>query len=346
MLKFERDLHRQIQRLRERLDETQRELRLLPENIQKVVEIALELAGQPPLVPTEVQGIWPDPTRRSCPVFHLPALKGSWRYCYEGLRHPHTQQVRPIVFDHALANGRDEVVLCHLNHRLVQMSLRLLRAEVWATKGKSKLSRITARVAPNNVLRHPAMIAHARLVVIGGDCHRLHEEIITTGGWLREGRFARMNVGEVERVLAAAETVEPSEHMKQRLLELYPKHADSLAKVLEARMGDRTSGLAKALAEREEKEVTDITAILTELQRTIQEKLNDPALRQMEFEGWSDPEREQLERNMDSLRSRVRAIPGEIEKETAALRERFADPQPRMFPVAVTFLVPERLAIK
>ena len=33
-------------------------------------------------------------------------------------------------------------------------------------------------------------------------------------------------------------------------------------------------------------------------------------------------------------------IPGEIEKETEAIRARFADPQPRMFPVAVTFLVP------
>ncbi len=31
-----------------------------------------------------------------------------------------------------------------------------------------------------------------------------------------------------------------------------------------------------------------------------------------------------------------------IEAEQAAIRARFADPQPRMFPVAVTFLVPER----
>ena len=29
------------------------------------------------------------------------------------------------------------------------------------------------------------------LVVIGGDCHRLHEEIIMAGGLIREGRFAR-----------------------------------------------------------------------------------------------------------------------------------------------------------
>ena len=52
--------------------------------------------------------------------------------------------------------------------------------------------------------------------------------------------------------------------------------------------------------------------------------------------------REQLERNMDALRAKVRSIPEEIARETAAIRARFADPQPRMFPVAVTFLVPRR----
>ena len=69
-----------------------------------------------------------------------------------------------------------------------------------------------------------------------------------------------------------------------------------------------------------------------------------PRLKQLTFEGWADDERLQLERNMNALRVRVREIPGEIERETEAIQRRFADPQPRMFPVAVTFLVPERLA--
>ena len=52
-------------------------------------------------------------------------------------------------------------------------------------------------------------------------------------------------------------------------------------------------------------------------------------------------EREQFERNRDFLRARTRAIPDEIELETEAIRSRYADPKPRMFPVAVTFLVPD-----
>jgi hypothetical protein len=215
--------------------------------------------------------------------------------------------------------------------------------EKMATEGKKRLHRITTRLVPDTVLRDPAMIAHARLVVIGGDSHRLHEEIITAGGSLREGRFARMNVGQVQDALAAMKADEPSTAMKESLLGLYPKHADALRAALEARMNDRTSGLQKALGERLEKEVGDIQAILTELKRTIEDKLDDPELKQMTFEGWADEEQQQLECNMTALRARVLEIPGEIERETEAIKRRFANPQPRIFPVSVTFLVPERL---
>ena len=345
MLKFERDLRSQIERLRDQLQETKRTLRLDPENIQKVVEIALNLADQPPLIPAKVEGIWPDPQRAACPVFHLPAFKGSWSYCTEGLRQLHTDAIRPVVFDANLAAGRDDVVLAHLNHRLVQMCLRLLRAEVWSTEGKKKLYRITARTVPDSVLRDPAMIAHARLVVIGGgDSARLHEEIITAGGLLSEGKFKRMNVGDVKQALDTAKDVEPPQSMKNILTKLYSEHLDALAKSLEARMRDRLDGMTKLLAEREAKEVNDIAFILTELRKSIEEKLSDTKLNQMVFDGWGDDERGQLERNMDSLQARVREIPAEIERETEAVRRRFADPQPRMFPVAVTFLVPDRLA--
>jgi len=39
-----------------------------------------------------------------------------------------------------------------------------------------------------------------------------------------------------------------------------------------------------------------------------------------------------------------RLTPEDIERETAAIRRRYADPEPRLFPAAVTFLVPDGLA--
>ena len=334
MLKFERDLRAQIEKHVEQLKETQTTLHLSPENIRMVVETALELAGQPKLIPAKVDGI------RS--AFYLPALSGSWSGCLEGLEHPHTGKVRPIVFDHDAVRGRDDVVLAHLNHRLVQMSLRLLRAELWSPMSKRGLHRVTARLVPNRVLDAPAMIAHARLVVIGGNSHRLHEEIITAGGILQEGRLRRLNVGQVQSALAAALPTAPDDAMKKRVADLWQKTSPSLMQVLEARMRDRTDGLQKQLAERMEKESADITAVMTELQQTIARELKEPEYQQLEL--FSPDEREQLHVNTDALRLRLSQISGELEKEIAAIRARYANPQPRLFPVAVTFLVPERFA--
>lgn len=334
MLKFERDLAKQIDSLLEQYRETQRELRLSPANIQEVVEVGLELADQPPLVPVERDD--------GKVVFDLPAFKGSWTSCADGLLHPHTEEVRPITFDPDLSKGRDDVVLVHLNHRLVQMCLRLLRAEVWSVEGRQKMHRIEARVVPDNVLPMPAIIAHGRLVVIGGDSHRLHEELITAGGFIKEGRFNRMNVGQIADAMEAATDEEPTAKVKKQFLKLWESLAPSLQQSLVARTKDRTSGLEKRLSERAEKEATDIAAILNELKTAITNELDDPEYVQLEL--FSDPEKEQLERNKDFLRARVTQIPGEIEQETAAIKARFADPQSRMFPVAVTFLVPKKMA--
>ncbi|MDH3676511.1 MAG: DISARM system SNF2-like helicase DrmD, partial [Anaerolineae bacterium] len=343
-LKFERDLRAQIEKLHDQLQESRYALHLSPDNVQAVVEIALQLAGQPPLRPTEIEGIWPDPTgrRQTCPVFNLPTLNGTWARCVEGLAHPHTGEVRPIVFDNDLIRNRDDLVLVHLNHILVQMSLRLLRAEIWSREGNKRLHRVAARLVPNRVLDTPAVIAHARLVVIGGDSQRLHEEIITVGGEIREGRFRRMNVGQVSEALAAALPGEPSDEVKQRFVDLWPQMRPSLVQSLEARRKDRITGLEKFLAERADKEVMDITAILRELARTIEAELTEPEYQQLEL--FDRPERDQYDRNLIALRHRLAQIPAEIDQESALIRARFADPEARLFPVAVTFLVPGRLS--
>ena len=335
MLRFERDLQKQVQALMEQYRETRRELRLSPENIQQVVSVGLSLAGQPALMPTKaVDGK---------PCLTLPPLKGSWAACAEGLEHPHTREIRPITFDESVSRERDDVVLVHLNHRLPQMCLRLLRAEVWAEKGRSKLHRVTARIVPNDVLDMPAVIAHARLVVIGGDSFRLHEEIIATGGFIKDQKWGtRLNVGQTETALAGASAKEPSAAVKGKLLELYPSLTSSLGSALEARMKQMVDGLQKKLAERADKEAKDIESILTELKKSIEAELKDPAYIQPLL--FATEEQERFDRNKDSMRARAREIPEEIKRETAAIRARFANPQARMFPVAVTFLVPEKMA--
>lgn len=336
MLKFERDLQKQVQALMEQYRATRRELRLSPENVCQVVNVALALAGQPALIPAQTGD------QKLC--FQLPPLKGSWAACAEGLEHPHTKDIRPITFDEAVSRGRDDVVLVHLNHRLPQMCLRLLRAEVWAEKGRSKLQRVTARVVPNDVLDTPVVIAYARLLVIGGDSCRLHEEVITAGGFIKGQKWDRLPVRQMESAIVGATNNEPSEAVKVRLLELYPSFTSSLASALNARMEQLIDGLQKKLAERAEKEVKDITAILTELKRSIDAELNEPMYSQPSLPGMPAEEEEHISRNKDSMRARVNEIPGEIQRETEAIRARFVHQQTRLFPVAVTFLVPQKMA--
>ena len=233
------------------------------------------------------------------------------------------------------------MVLVHLNHRLVQMSLRLLRAEVWSVKGRKRLHRITARLVPNHILNTPAVVAHARLVVIGGDSHRLHEEIITAGGMLKEGRFSRLNVGEVDKAAGGG--------YERRSLRADAEALAGTVGQVRSGAGAIVGGTHEGPHQRPPEEAGRASrqgsprhqAILLELKKAIDTELNDPEYQQMTL--FDDPEKEQFERNRDFLRARSKAIPAEIERETAAIKSRYADPQPRMFPVAVTFLVPERM---
>lgn len=344
LLRVERDLREQLKKLHDQLGDTQRALHLDPESIQAVVEVGLALVGQPRLEEARVPGLWPDPSgkRTRCPVFRLSLLTGSWRLATEGLQHPHTHEIRPIVFDHTLANGRDDVVLVHLNHRLVQGCLQHLRGQVWALGGQRHLHRVTARVIPNEVAKEPIAVAHGRLVVLGGDNQRLHEEIIFAGGELREGRFTRIQqISRLEQLLDAATGEAAPKGIQERLKALWPNHKENLLRALEARVKDRTETLQTRLDERANREAAAMRAVLSELQTSIRTQLNDI---NPQLELFSMPEKEQFERDRGALERRLAELPLEMEREEALIRARYAKPSPRLFPVSVTYLVPEALA--
>ncbi|MGC4044835.1 MAG: DISARM system SNF2-like helicase DrmD [Armatimonas sp.] len=343
LLRLQRRLDEEIRAFRERLDETRRDMGFTPENIESIVSIGLALAGQLPLIPVTVPGL----TARA---FHLPPLRGSWAECAIGLLHPHTGATRPIVFDHDAMRGRDDVVLAHLGHRLVQMCLRLLRAEVWAGDAQARvqagrgLSRVTAQRLRGAQFTSPIVLGYGRLVIVGADGQRLHEELVTAGGAIREGKFERLNVTQVSQAVAAAQPEPVSEKMQEQLAALWPQHERGLHSALDARARDRRDGLEKSLSERAEKEQADVEAVLLELKRSIEASFADDETLQLELDLFTSAEKEQFELNRHSLTERLRQIPDEIEREKQAIRNRFAAPELRLFPVAVTYVVPEGMA--
>jgi superfamily II DNA or RNA helicase len=337
-LAIERDIRERIARLHDRLLDTKRHLELEPENVERVVQVGLELAGQPKLRPVYDAGGAASGPR----IFEMPRFDGSWRRCEEGLADPFTGERRPITFDHEVVRERDDVVLVHLEHRLVQMCLRVLRAEIWAPDSHRRLHRVTAEIVPDTILDTPGVVAHARLVVTSENRHRLHEEIISAGGVIRQGRFRRFDtVSALNEAIAAARPVLPSESMLEGLMGVWPNIEDGVVRALEARLDDRMQFLGNTLRRLRDREIADITEILEELGRSIAKALEEPEQEQLTL--WTPTEREQLQRNLDSLRRRLEQIPEEIERESDVIRRRYADPSPSLFPVALTFLVPQSM---
>lgn len=337
----ERKHQERIARLHERLMEAKTDFHLTPENVLRAVVVALVLAEKPPLKPVSLQGI---PNGK---VFEVPVLPGSWGRATAGLEHPHTGVRRPITFDHDVAKGRDDVVLAHLDHKLVRMSLRLLREEIWKLDDVKLLHRVTVRAVPDGTLDRPSVAVWSRLVVTGGGHHRLHEELTLSGGELEHRSFMRITqVGRLEALVDEAEPCDVSESMFAVLKDRFERHEEAVRATVEARSRDRLRYLQNTLTRRKESEIGDLMTVLDDLEKSVRKELNDSGPQSMQLSLWPEDERNQLKRDLEALRARLARIPEEKINETAAIERRYTNTADRTFPVAVVFLVPRSMAGK
>lgn len=330
LLSFQRKLSEDVAKLRRTLDESRAELHITPESVRRVVEVGLRLAGQPALRPVDLHSS----------TFWMPKLTGAWVGCSVGLEHPHTHKERPITFDHDVAKGRDDVVLVHLNHRLVDLSQRLLRAEVSAAKDSRQIHRVVACAVPNSVTKELAVLAWSRILVLGADGHRLHEQVIVAGGYVNDGRFRRFDtVEETARMEGALSDRAASASQRDRIRESWARIEKPLGEALQSREQQRTKNLQSMLEARAEDECEKVAAIFAELKKQIETELGERKAFQLEM--FTASEQGQWERDSASLLDELGRIPVRLRAEQDELRRRFRDPKPWNFPVAVAFLVPE-----
>ena len=251
--RLERNLRERIAELAAQLEESIDDLHLHPENVERVAAAALELSHQPPLR----RGTLTRPSGE-VDVFVVPPLTRSWALTTTDLYDPIAEVVRPITFDHQIAEDADDVVLAHLGHRLVAQAMRTLRAEIWASGADVKMGRVSARIGGES-LDDLGVVAYARLVLVGGDGRRLHEEVITVGGRVRNGNYARWNIGQTDSALEEASYQQANGAAEARISAIWPKIADSVYAALEARAEDRVASLRSRLAERAEQDVETLT---------------------------------------------------------------------------------------
>jgi hypothetical protein len=333
-LRLERNLREEIKRLRDQLDESVEQLGITPTSVARVVTVALELARQPQL----------KASARHAGCYKVGALSNAWALAKVGLADPLSGNERQITFDHQVAARDRDVVLAHLQHRLVAQATRLLRAEIWKTGGEKTLHRVSTALSADAGLQHAVAVAHARLVVTGQDGHRLHEEVISAGGAVRHGRFARLGVGEIKKAIASATGAPAGTATERALASEWTSIEDALYRSLESRAEEVTTSLDKRLSERAEFEATSIATVLNDLKRNIEAELKElegESGRQLRLQFTNDDERVQLDRDIAALRQRLQQIPSEIAREQNAIKSRYSKPQYRLFPAAVTFIVPK-----
>ncbi|MDR3570612.1 MAG: DISARM system SNF2-like helicase DrmD, partial [Candidatus Pacebacteria bacterium] len=336
-VKVERELRDRIAKLHDRLSTTRKEQYLTPDHIERVVHVALALAEKPSLVPAKLVDM------PEAKVFQMPALAGSWSKCLDGLEHPYTKVIRPITFDHEVAKGRDDVVLAHLNHPLVQMSLRLLRAEVWARDDVKKLHRVAVRTLPDGKLDAPAVAVVSRLVITGGSHHRIHEELTEAGGYLRDAGFKREDrVTELRGWIESSKPGTISSSVFDALRTRFQKHTEAIMNAVGARSKDRLKVLGGTLESRKLHEIEDMTQLLGELAKNIETELHKEEPQQLSL--FSEDERTQIRRDRLALEARLRRIPEELEREQIGIESRYSALVDHTFPVAVILFVPESQA--
>ncbi len=358
-LPTESNVREQVRRLRADLDKTVDELGITPPAVKRVVDTALELARQQKLTRYTddkllVDGLW-----------RVPPLTGSWQRASAGL----TAKLRdgdepprqlPVAFDPEVAKAdRNGIVLAHLNHPLVAMSTRLLRAAV--SNPDLGLHRVTAVVSDDPALEDVLVGAYSRFVLVGADGVRLHEEVLYAGGWAPEqGRFRRLeNLGDLGGFLdrALANGTPASQVVRDRLTERWPRVADGLVAAIEWRRRTRQESLERKLAQRQEAEEQRIRHNLDQFAATLRGALATPeegvdgqaslfTPEQVVAMKKSKEELAQYRKDRQSWEARLSALEAERDRELEVVAARYRDPKPHSFPVAVVFVVPKREATR
>lgn len=344
LIRAERDLREQAQRLRAQLQASTHRLHVSPPNVRRVVDVALQLAGQPPLVeagPKEPGVIAP------------PLLRSGWERTVVDLADPLTGEPRSLTFDSALADDREDVVLAHLEHPLVAHSTRLLRSAIWG--GRTALHRVAAVRAdlpPGTDVDGPLLAVFARLVVVGADGSRLHEEVMLTGRVLpadrARGRSRRLDL-EAPKNAAVREAVEASldpgacdpapGSARARVADEWEGLKGPLAEDVRVRARERVASLTRALTRRAEEDSHRVNGVFDQLEAMLSGALAGDGVQQLSFDDLLVEERKQWERDRLAWEARLEALPAERERELASTTARYAGVRELVFPFAVALVV-------
>lgn len=333
------ELNRKLTRLSETYQDSKAAMHLTPANARRVLDTALTLTAQPPLVE-----IGDD--RTDAQVFEIPNLGRSWQPSLRGLDTRLEPGVpRPITFDDQAAQHRTDLVHIHLGHALMQRATRTLRSALFSAD--SPVHRVTAVVTPG--LPESCVAAVSRLVLVGRGGLRLHEEVFLTGVRLRGQALAESKVEQVlDETLDSEDLVLTDEPVRARLAAQWNDDGGRLRTrlltAMDRKSASRQEKVTEALAHRRDADIQRAREIFEAFRINLCES-RDRLERAIQAEDellFTDDQQKQRRRDLQRMYERLDSLDDEEQREVASIQERYSDIKPYVSAAAVVFaLTPE-----
>ncbi|MBK9386572.1 MAG: DEAD/DEAH box helicase [Planctomycetes bacterium] len=348
-------LQKQVDELRNILDQSRRSLDLNEGQLHEVLCESLGMIGADILKPA---------MGRTDQAFEVPALDRragadpTWADTLDTLRSPRprgmklwewrrTAPIRPVVFKDP-GHIDEDVVHLHLEHRLVQRLLGRFLAQGFVL---DDLARACVGQTDDAV---PRVLLLGRLSLYGDRAARLHDEVVSVAArWAdpiaRKGGLKPYAEDALEKswdlLLASISrggAPEIAPEVQQSILRSTPADVTELLPHLHARC-ELVAGKAIAkLNERGQREAREMVEILAGQKGRIERelaKVKDLEL-EFEFEGFDDEERRQLRDNAKFWRRRLEAIPRETVLEPKRILQSYSVRATRFEPVGIAYLWP------
>ena len=344
-----RDRIRELQRA---VDDARSGWRLSPEHLRLVLDEALHLIGHPGLKPVEDGPL-------ASQAWHLRNLPPAWAECRASLQDAKGRLLK-LVFLPELARDREDCAIVHLDHPVVKRALGVFRRNLWSAglHESHQMQRASYRVLPDRELSKPVLLLASRLVAISDAGVKLHEELLLTGGEIRQAELLFDDAERLGRLLDL-EGEHPSipSGVAGRLRQFFPHHEQALRRQLEEQIAARATTVGEGLAELGEKEATQVRALIDErikeIRRSVRDgektvaRLEGRAVEQGTFDFYTKMDSDELEqyrRDLSWLHDRLGRLAVEKESEPAAVKARYVlRGTPRCFPVGLLYLLPESL---
>jgi len=348
-------LQKQLDELRNILDQSRRSLDLNEGQLRDVLCESLGMLGADLLKPS---------AGRNDQAFEVPALDRragadpTWADTLDTLRSPRppgmkvwewrrTAPIRPVVFKDP-GHIDEDVVHLHLEHRLVQRLLGRFLAQGFVL---DDLARACVGQTDDAV---PRVLLLGRLSLYGDRAARLHDEVVSVAArWVdptaRKGGlkpYAEDAQAKSWEILLAsiskASGLSVAPEVQRNILRSAPTDVTELLPHLQARCELVASKAIAKLDERGQREAREMVEILEGQRKRIEReltKVEDPQ-QALEFKGFDDQEWRQLRDNAKFWRRRLDAIPRETELEPKRILRSYAVRATRIEPVGIAYLWP------